>query len=108
MAVHSYGAETLYICILYVDLHIYLLTHSKEQIPSWEANRFSASLEIPRILWNRKVHYRIHKCPSPDPILSQHNPVHTPTYHFLKTHHNINLQSTLGCPLWSLSRSFPH
>jgi hypothetical protein len=46
----------------------YLLTHSMEQSPYWEANRFSASQEIPRILWNPKVHYRIHKCPPPAPI----------------------------------------
>jgi len=42
-----------------------------EQSPSWEANRFSTSQEIPRNLRNTKVHYHIHKRPPPDPILSQ-------------------------------------
>ena len=64
----------------------YLLTHSMEQSHSWEANRFAASPKIPRILWNPKVHYRIHKCPPPVPILSQLDPVHCPTSHFLKIH----------------------
>jgi len=42
---------------------IHLPTYSMEHSPSWEANQFSASQEIPLILWNPKVHYRIHKCP---------------------------------------------
>ena len=78
-----------------------------EQSPSWEANRFSASQEISRILWNLKVYYCIHKWPTPVPTLSQLDSVHTPTSHFLKIHLNIIIPSTPASK-WSLSLRFPH
>jgi len=77
-----------------------------QQSPSWEANWFSASQEIPRILCNLKVHYHIHKCLPSVPILRQINPVHTSTSHFLKIHLNI-LPSMLWFPKWFFPSGFP-
>ena len=84
-----------------------LLTYSMVQSPSWEANWFAASQEIPRILWDPKVHYSTHKRPPPVPILGQPNPVHIPTSHLLEIHPNIH-PSTPRSLQWSLSLRFPH
>jgi len=92
-----------HVCILQ-----HLLTYSLEHSPSWEANRFSASQEIPYILWNPKVHYRTDKRTPPVPILSQLDPFHAPTSRFLKIHLNIILPSTPRSSKRSLSLRFLH
>ena len=87
---------------------ICLLTYSMMQSPSWEANWFAASQEIPHISRNPKVHYRTHKRPPPVSILGQPNPVHIPTSHLLEIHPNIIHLSTPRSPHWSLSLRFPY
>ena len=86
----------------------HLLTCSMVQSPSWEANWFAASQEIPRILWNPKVHYRTHKRPPPVPVLGQPNPIHIPTSYLLEIYPNVIHPSTPMSPQWSLSLRFPH
>jgi len=58
--------------------------------PSWEANRFSASQEIPRILLNPKFHYRINKSQPSVHILDQNSPVHALSFHSLKIYFTIS------------------
>jgi hypothetical protein len=66
-----------------------------EQSPSWEANRFADSQEVPRVSSNLMVYYRSHRCPPPVPVLSQFDPVHTPTSHLLKYHLRLGLPNCL-------------
>ena len=85
-----------------------LNTYSMVQSPSWEANWFTASQEIPRISRNSMVHYRTHKRPPPVSILGQPNAVHIPTFHFLEIHPNIIHPSKPRSPQWPPYLRFPH
>ena len=88
-------------------LLLLLLTYSMVQSPSWEANWFAASQEIPRISRNPKVHYRTHKRPPTISILGQPNPVHIPTFYLLEIHPNIIHPSTPRSPQLLFPSGFP-
>ena len=64
--------------IAYVKADWDILTYSMEQGPSWEADGYWASQEIPRILWNPKVHVRVYKSSLLVSIISQTSPIHAP------------------------------
>jgi hypothetical protein len=68
----------------------------------------SASQEIPLILRNTKVRYRIHSSPTTVPIPSQVNPAPATPSHFLKIHCNIILSSTLRSYKWTISLRIHH
>ena len=95
----------------------HLLTYSMVQSPSWEANWFAASQEIPRISRNPKVHYRPHKRPPPvstwaSPMQSMYpHPTSWRSILMLSTHLRLGLTSGLlpsGSPPRPYTIPSPH
>jgi len=117
------GLEKATLDSVFYVMHVYLLvlvlyiptlniaqtihTYSMEQSPSWEADRFSASQEIPHILRNPKVHYRIHKCPPTVPIMSQFDPFRALTSHSRRSLLILSSRLRLGLPSCLFPSGFP-
>ena len=78
------------------------------QSPSWEANWFAASQEIPPISRNPKVHYRTHN--RPPPVQSWASPIQS-IYTHPTSWRSILILPThlrLGLPRGLLPLRFPH
>jgi len=64
--------------------------------------------EIPCLLWNLVVHYRVHNSPLLVPILSQTNLVHNLTHYLFQIHFNIILSSTARSYKWYVIFNLPY
>jgi hypothetical protein len=82
------------------------VTNSMEMSHSSETNNLSATQEY-HILWNPKVHYRIHNSPPLVPMLGQINTVHTNPFCFSKIHFNTILHLCLGLSRGHFPFGFP-
>jgi hypothetical protein len=82
----------------------YLLTYGAE--PFLRSHNCADTQELPRILWNPKVHYRVHNSPPLVPILSQIDPVHTITC-YLRSMLIFSTHLRLGLPSGLFPSGFP-
>jgi hypothetical protein len=74
----------------------------------WKADCHSACQKNPAVLWDPKVHYRVHTNPSLDPTLSQLNPVRPIHPYLPKVHLNVILSRTPRSSQWSLALGPPN
>ena len=82
------------------------MTKSTQRSHPPKATVSSVTHEILIILWNRKIHYRVHKIPTPAHILTSVTLGHALPACFFSTHFNIILPSKSRSSKWFLSLNF--
>jgi hypothetical protein len=75
--------------------------------PSGGTTSRTGTQEFSNIIWNPKVHYRIHKSARRVPVLSQMNPIHTTTSYFSKVLYSVILGPTSVVPSGFFPCGFP-
>jgi hypothetical protein len=98
--------NNLLIYLLTYLLTYYLLHGTGYYLKSWLS--LSLSKNISLSLWNPKVHHRVHKSPSLDPIVSQPNPVRPIDPYLPKVHFNVILPPTPRSSRWPLAFGPPN
>jgi hypothetical protein len=107
VALSSFLLEHPAVTIIHDTSISFRLTNFMELSPSWEVASCVATQELPSILWNPKVHCRVHNSPPLFPILSQISPVHTTPFYLSKIHFNmIHPPTSWSLSLW-LSHQYP-
>jgi hypothetical protein len=86
---HTFISKTPFPSIALKKIFLTPLANFMEPSPCREAASCAATQEHPKMLWNPKVHYRVHKSPSLFSILSQINPVRNPPSSLSKIHFDI-------------------
>jgi hypothetical protein len=82
-------------------------TNFMELSASCEAANCVATEEFPSILWNPKVHHRVHKTRPLVPILRQIDPVHTVPLYLSKIRFNIVHPPTCNDLIGNPTRDLP-
>jgi len=57
--------------------------------------------KYPRLLWNLKAHYHVHKSPTQNSILNQLIPIHSFSIYYSKIHSYITFPSAVRSSEWS-------
>ena len=90
-------------CSGHIPYRIYYLLTPWKRVLLEKLIGFQLVKKFPTLYWTG-----LYKCLPPVPLLSNIDPVHALTSHFLKNHVKIILPSTHGSFKWSLSLRFSH